>query len=110
MELIIAPGVLRLYRVAAITPTQACEQLNWLRGCNEVGTEQRKSELRAVIAAADEVEETDPAKMLAMAGALERWADEHHAAGKVHQAAENREAAARYRRCAARVSVLAEAA
>lgn len=89
---------------APITPAQARDQLNWLYGCNEVGTEQRKSELRAVLAAADEVEETDPAKMIETADWLERIAGEHEAAGKVHQAAENREIAARYRRCAARAA------
>lgn len=90
--------------LAPITPTQAREQLDWLRGCNEVGTEQRKSELRRVLKAADEVEETDPAEMLKMADALERWAAEHEAAGRDWQAEENREAAARYRRCAERAA------
>lgn len=87
---------------APITPAQARAQLNWLRGCNEVGADARKSDLRRVLKAADEVEETDPAKMLSMAEALERWAGEHEAAGRDWQAEENREAAARYRRCAAR--------
>ncbi|HYC66673.1 hypothetical protein [Brevundimonas sp.] len=85
-----------------ITPTEARDQLNWLRGCTDVGTEARKSELRRVLAAADEVEETDPGKMLKTADWLERIAAEHEANGKAHQAEENREIAARYRRCAAR--------
>ena len=95
---------------ATITPAKAREQLNWLRGCNEVGDDRRKEELRAVLRAADEVEDTDPAEMLKWAEALERWAAECDAAGKVFQAAENREDAARYRRCAARALGLAEAA
>lgn len=88
-----------------ITADEARAQLEWLSGCNEVGTAQRKAELRAVLDAADEVEETDPAKMLEMADWLERMAAGHEEAGRLWQADENREAAARYRRCAARASV-----
>jgi cysteine synthase len=93
-----------------ITPAEARAQLNWLRGCNEVGTEARKSELRAVLAAADEVEETDPAKMIAFAERLESWAAHYDTQGREFQATENREAAARFRRCAARALGLRAAA
>lgn len=90
----------------AVTPDQARDQLSWLRGCNEVGDSEARSKLRAVLASADEVEETDPAKMISMAEALERWAYEHEVAGRVFQAEENLESAARYRRCAARAQGL----
>lgn len=89
---------------APTTPTEARAQLNWLRGCNEVGTEQRKSELRAILRAADEVEETDPAKMLSIATWLEGLADGYAKEGRDFQASENREVAARYRRCAERAT------
>jgi hypothetical protein len=87
---------------SAITPAEARAQLQWLSGSNQIGDAERKAELRAALAAADEVFETDPAKMLAMAEALERWAAEYEQQGKAFQAAENRDCAARYRRCAAR--------
>jgi len=95
---------------ATVTPTEARAQLNWLRGCNEVGTEACKAKLRAVLRAADEVEETDPARMLKSAEFLEGLAAHYDAEGREFQATENREAAARYRRCAARALAMAEAA
>lgn len=88
--------------MAAITPDEARRQLQWLSGQNEIGTAARQAELRAILVTADEVFETDPVKMLAMAEALERWAAEYDEQGRDFQAAENRESAARYRRCAAR--------
>lgn len=88
--------------MAVITPAEARAQLQWLSGANEIGDADRRAELRAVLTAADEVFETDPAKMLAMAEALGRWAAEYEQQGKTLQAAENRDCAARYRRCAAR--------
>ncbi|WP_024354191.1 hypothetical protein [Brevundimonas naejangsanensis] len=91
--------------MATITPDEARRQLQWLSGQNEVGTAARQAELRAILVAADEVFETDPVKMLAMADALERWAAEYDEQGRDFQAAENRESAARYRRCAARVQM-----
>ena len=87
-----------------ITPTEARERLNWLYGCNEVGTEAAKAKLRAILRAADEVEETDPAKMLKTADWLEGLAKEYEAEGREFQAEENRAIAARYRRCAARAA------
>lgn len=92
--------------MAVVTLDRVRDQLSWLRGCNEVGDSAARSQLRAVLTAADEVEETDPAKMIAMAEALERWAYEHEVAGRIFQAEENLELAARYRRCAARVQGL----
>lgn len=89
-------------KTAAITPAEARAQLQWLSGSNAIGDADRKAELRAVLAAADEVFETDPAKMLAMAEALERWAAHYDHVGNAFSAAENRQSAARYRRCAAR--------
>lgn len=89
-------------KTAAITPAEARAQLQWLSGSNAIGDADHKAELHAVLAAADEVLETDPVKMIAMAEALERWAAEYEQQGKAFQAAENRECAARYRRCAAR--------
>lgn len=89
------------------TPAEARRQLDWLRGSSEVGTEERKAHLRAVIRAADEVEETDPAEMLKWAERLESWAAHYDTEGREFQAAENREIAARYRRCAARAERLA---
>ena len=86
----------------AITPAEARAQLQGLSGSNEIGDGARKAELRAVLAAADEVFETDPAKMIAMAEALERWAAHYDRVGNTFSATENRDCAARYRRCAAR--------
>jgi cysteine synthase len=93
-----------------ITPTEARRQLEWLRGANEAGDDARKSELRAIIRAADEVEETDPAEMLKRADRLESWAAHYDTEGREFQATENREIAARYRRCADRALGLKVAA
>jgi hypothetical protein len=93
-----------------ITPTDARRQLEWLRFSSEVGDAARKSELRAIIRAADEVEETDPAEMLKWAERLESWAAHYDTEGREFQATENREIAARYRRCADRALSLKVAA
>jgi hypothetical protein len=91
-----------MHEAETITPTEARRQLEWLRFANEVGDHARKAKLRAILRAADEVEETDSAEMLKMADRLESWAAHYDAEGREFQAAENRELAALYRRCAAR--------
>jgi hypothetical protein len=91
-----------MHEAETITPTEARRQLECLRFANEVGDHARKAKLRAVLRAADEVEETDPAKMLKTAEFLEGLAAHYDAEGREFQATENREIAARYRRCGAR--------
>jgi hypothetical protein len=91
-----------MHDAETITPTEARRQLEWLRFANEVGDHARKAKLRAILRAADEVEETDPAEMLKTAEFLEGLAAHYDAKGREFEANENREAAARYRRCAAR--------
>ena len=91
-------------KTATITPAQARERLSWLAMSNQVGDSEARRELHAVLEAADEVFETNTVKMIATAEWLERLADEYAVQGRAWQAEENREIAARYRRCATRAS------
>lgn len=86
----------------SFTPAQARERLQYLALSNERGDMEFKAQMRAVLKAHDEVEETDPVRMLSMADRLERDAEKYEAEGRTHGAETNRADAARYRRCAAR--------